>query len=53
MSTPASPKVADMGQAVFETVVADVHHATMPYPHDNQLIVPQHTHLISATVTAT
>ena len=48
MSTPVGPKVAAMGEAVFETVVNEMLDATAQYCHDTQLVIPQHTHLISA-----
>lgn len=48
MSTPVGPKVTDMGETVFDSVVTDMLDATTPYRHDNQLVIPQHTHLISA-----
>ena len=48
MSTPVGPSVSDRGEAVFNTVVAETLAATEQFRHGNQLIVPQHTHLISA-----
>jgi ubiquinone/menaquinone biosynthesis C-methylase UbiE len=48
MSTPAGPPVADMGEAVFRTVVNEMLEATQHYRHGDRLVIPQHTHLISA-----
>jgi ubiquinone/menaquinone biosynthesis C-methylase UbiE len=48
MSTPVGPSVSGMGEVAFNTVVAEMLDATTDYRQDNQLIIPQHTHLISA-----
>jgi hypothetical protein len=48
MGTPVGPSVASMGQAVFDTVVEEMLDATEQYRSDDQLVIPQHTHLISA-----
>lgn len=40
--------VADMGDAVFDRVVTEMLSATEQFRHGNQLLIPHHTHLISA-----
>ena len=47
MSTPVGPSVTAMGKAVFDKVVAEMLDATRRYRHDDQLVIPQHTHLIT------
>lgn len=49
LGTPIGPPVASMGGSVLETVAADMLNATAHYRHDDQLVIPQHTYVISAT----
>ena len=49
MGNPIGPAVAAKGDAVFATVVAETIDAMARFRRDNQLLVPQRTHLISAT----
>jgi len=48
MGAPVGSSVISMGEAIFDKVAAEMIDATEQYRHDDQLVVPQHTHLISA-----
>ncbi len=48
LGTAVGPEVAGMGETVFDSVVGDILDALMQFRNNDQLIVPQHTHLISA-----
>jgi len=49
MSNPVGPAVAALGETVIDAVVADTLAATTRFQHNNKLVIPQHTYLISAT----
>lgn len=48
MSTPVGPAVTAKGQSVFDIVVQEVLDALVGYRVGSTLVVPQHTHIVSA-----
>ena len=50
MGNPIGPAVAERGEAVMRAVVTDTIAALTTYRRGSGLVIPQHTHLIEATV---
>ncbi len=50
MGNPIGPIVAERGEAVMQRIVADTIGALTTYRRDSGFVIPQHTHLIEATV---